>query len=91
MTAALIFIAQFSMIFLLGWQQQNVAKRLYVNAAITSMLLGIAGWFTVTIMATMRTFDILSIVFAAYIVAGPIAIVLSMYAHDHIFKRSKQS
>jgi hypothetical protein len=91
MTAVLIFIAQFAMIFLLGWQQQNIAKRLYLQAAITSMLIGIAGWFSITILATMRTFDILSIVFAAYIVAGPMAIVLSMHAHDHIFKRSKQS
>jgi hypothetical protein len=91
MDEIIIFISQFCMIFLLGFQHRNVAQRLYIPAMFTSLLLGIFGWFTITILSTAYTYDVFSTLFVAYIIAGPLAIVSAMKSHDMIFLSKEQT
>lgn len=83
----IVFVSQFLLIYLLGFQQLNVVKGYYFLAFMTSLFLGIAGWFTITILSTMNTYEILTITFFAYIISGPIAIVCSMKTHSLMDKR----
>jgi len=83
---AILFVSQFLLIFLLGVQQLNVVRGYYVLAAFTSLLLGIAGWFTVGIISSASTYDLTSMTFFSYIVAGPIAIICAMKTHELIRK-----
>ena len=46
-----IFIAQFIVIYLLGFQQKNVTGEHYALAFITSVVLGVAGWFLTSIVS----------------------------------------
>jgi hypothetical protein len=82
----IVFVSQFLMVFLLGWQQQNVMRGFYFQAAFTSFLLGLSGWVTITIVSKFHVTDFLTVLFFAYIVAGPIAIVSAMKLHRTLFK-----
>lgn len=78
----LIFVSQFFLVFLLGFQNLNIVHGYYVRAFFTSMLLGVMGWVTITILATMNTFDILTTTFFVYIFAGPLGIITAMRFHE---------
>ena len=86
MNELIIFFSQFLMVFLLGWQQQNVIRGFYFQAAFTSFLLGLSGWATITIVSKFHVNEFLTPVFFAYIVAGPLAIVSAMKLHRMLFK-----
>ena len=77
----ILFVAQFVFIFLLGIQQLNIVRGYYVAAAVTSLLLGVCGWFTIGIIAEATTYDLTSVTFLTYIVAGPMGIVTAMWVH----------
>jgi hypothetical protein len=85
----ILFVAQFVFIFLLGIQQLNVMRGYYVAAALTSLLLGICGWFTIGIIAEATTYDLTSVTFVTYIIAGPLGILSAMYFHSWMWKLSK--
>jgi len=85
----LIFVSQFGLVFLLGFQQLNVVHGYYVRAFITSMMLGLFGWFTITIVSTMNTFDFLTTTFFVYIIAGPLAIISAMKIHGIMRKYNR--
>lgn len=70
----------------MGFQQQNVTRGFYLYAAVTSVLIGLSWWFTVTILSKVNVYDFVSLMFFSYIVAGPIAIMTAMKAHRLIFK-----
>jgi hypothetical protein len=81
-----VFVSQFLMVFLLGFQQMNVMRGFYFHAALTSFLLGLSGWATITIVSKFHVTDFLTVLFFAYIVAGPLAIVSAMKLHRTLFK-----
>jgi len=82
----IVFVSQFMLVFLLGFQTQNVIRGFYFQAALTSFLLGLAGWFTITIVSKMNAIDFMTLMFFAYIVAGPLAIISAMKLHRVLFK-----
>jgi len=79
-----IFLAQFIMIMLLGLQSINVNRGDKVMAAITSFLLGICGFYVTGSVAKAYVDGIMSSVFVAYLIAGPLGIVTSMYMYPVI-------
>ena len=80
--AALVFIAQFCMIFMHGLQSQNVIGGHYGAAFATSLCLGVGGFYVTGAIAAARG-DAFGLVWFAYIFAGPLAIIFSM----HVFRR----
>lgn len=87
--AAGIFVAQWITIFLLGTQSQHIRDGKKIHSAITSLLLGIAGWNSTGIISSAYGQGMLSVVFLAFIVAGPSAIVTSIYVHEHFHRKNK--
>jgi len=76
-----IFLVQYLTILLLGVQSLNVRDGRYLCAAITSLFLGIAGWFVTGVVATAyKTNDIG--VFLCFITAGPCGIMSSMLLYE---------
>jgi hypothetical protein len=84
--AIILFIAQFSMIYLLGFQQMNVAGKHYIAAAATSFLIGLSGWINISIISVANREAIFSMIFWVYAIAGPIAIVVAMKTHAIVIK-----
>ena len=83
--ATLLFVSTFITVFALGFQSQNVNNGHYLAAALASFFIGAGNLF---ILKLVPDGDGLSI--AAYLIAGPIAIVTSMIVHRHTLgKRSK--
>ena len=82
-----IFLAQFIVIFLLGVQQKNVTGHHYVLAFITSLVLGVAGWFLTSIVATANLEALFTTVYFAFIAAGPIAIIAAMKYHPWLVNK----
>ncbi len=82
-TEILLFISQFSTIFLLGFQQQNVHRRHYTAAAVTSVLIGVAQMFVWRKVPNMDATQI-----AVWLSAGPVGIVFCMWLHPKLFKKS---
>jgi len=84
-----VFAAQFCLVGLLGLQSQHIRDGKKLHAAITSALLGVAGWTITGVVSSAYTQGMLSVVFFAFLIAGPIAISLSIYAHEHFHKEKK--
>lgn len=80
----IIFVSQFGMIYLLGMQQMNVTGKHYVAAAVTSLLLGLFGWLTISIISAANKEGMLSMVFWFYLIAGPLGIVTAMRTHGFL-------
>jgi uncharacterized membrane protein YeaQ/YmgE (transglycosylase-associated protein family) len=87
--ALLIFCCQFVMIFLLGMQSQHVRDGKKLQAAITSLLLGITGWSITGTISSVYHEGMLSVVFFSFILAGPLGISTSIWIHTHFNKGSK--
>ena len=81
-----IFVAQYLTIFLLGFQSMNIRDGRKVAAAITSCCLGVSGYLTTGIISQNYSQGMLSWVFFGFLVAGPVGIVSSMFAHEKYFK-----
>lgn len=77
MSALLIFCSTFVLVFALGFQSQNVNKGHYTAAFYTSFAISASN---LVLFKTVPQADWLDI--AAYLTAGPLAIVASMYAHE---------
>lgn len=90
MNETLIFVAQFSMIFLLGVQQLNVRDGHYIGAAITSLLLGVTGFTITSIVGKLQLEDLLRPIGVTFLVAGPIGITAAMYSHDWLVKQFRR-
>lgn len=81
MDAALVFGAQFVMIFLLGIQSLNVNGKHYVSAAITSALLGVFGFYLTGTIAAAHQQGMFSVIWWSFVTAGPLGIITSMKLH----------
>lgn len=73
---ACTFVLVFALVFALGFQSLNVNNGHYKAAALTSFAIGASN---LILFKTVPQADMLQII--AYLVAGPVAIVCSMYAH----------
>lgn len=82
--AVTIFMAQAAMVFLLGFQSLSVHGRHYIMASIGSLFLGVTGYQITAIIAHSSLESVGSLVWVAYVVAGPIGITASMYLHPRI-------
>jgi len=77
MTALLIFSSTFALVFALGFQSQNVNNGHYKAAFFTSFAIALSN---LILFKTVPQAGFLEI--GAYLAAGPLAIVASMWAHE---------
>ena len=82
MTHLLLFASTFIVVFALGFQSQNVNQGHYRAAALTSFFIGGGN---LMILKMVPDGDISAM--AAYLIAGPLAIVASMYVHRRTMGR----
>jgi len=76
-TAALIFISTFILVFALGFQSLNVNNGHYKAAFFTSFAIALSNLVLFKTVPQAGWLDI-----TAYLIAGPFAITASMKAHD---------
>lgn len=86
-----VLLSQFVMILLLGLQSLNVNQRRYLAAAITSLLLGVIGFYLTGTVAEAHKDGAFTLTWWAYISGGPAGIVASMWLHQLLFERKKSS
>ena len=82
MTHLALFLAAFTTVFSLGFQQQNVVHGHYLAAFVTSFIIGgsqIVLWRFVPDASTSQI--------AATLMGGPLGIVASMVAHRRFMRR----
>lgn len=77
----LLVMSQFTMIFLVGINQLNVMHGHVYLAGMTSVLIGICGFFNIT---TIMDHEFFSPIWLAYVLSGGIAIMCSMKVHPYI-------
>ena len=82
MNALLIFASTFILVFALGFQSLNVNSGHYKAAFSTSFAIGLSN---LILFKTVPQAGLVEI--GAYLMAGPFAIVLSMYVHSKWMKR----
>jgi hypothetical protein len=82
MNALLIFISTFVLVFALGFQSLNVNNGHKLAAGLTSFAIGLSN---LILFKTVPDADFMEV--AAYLLAGPFAIVLSMHAHAKWMKK----
>lgn len=82
--AVIVFLCQFAYIMLLGLQQLNVVGKHYASAAGTSFALGWFGYFLTATVAVHEKHGMYSMVWWAFVSAGPIGIVVSMWLHPRL-------
>lgn len=82
MTALLVFVSTFVAVFALGFQSRNVNQGHYTAAALTSFLIGAGNLALYRFMPTPGTWEV-----AAYLLAGPTAILASMKVHELTLSR----
>jgi len=87
MTAVLVFVAQFALVFLLGFQSRCVRDSNYLFAMGNSVLLGICGLVITPAIADPELLRSSPMVLVAYLSAGPLAIGLAIWVHDAHFVR----
>lgn len=77
MSALTVFVTQFIAVFSLGFQSMNVNQGHYKSAALTSFAIGGSNLFVLKMVPDGDVYAM-----AAYLLAGPLAIVASMWAHE---------
>jgi len=77
-----LFLAAFSTVFLLGFQQKNVHGEHYVAAVVTSIGIGTAQIFLWKLVPDANLGQI-----AATLAGGPTGIVAAMYLHPRLMQR----
>lgn len=81
LTAFLIFISTFVLVFCLGFQSLNVNNGHYKAAFLTSFSIGLTNIVLFKTLPQSDTWEI-----AAYLFGGPFGIVGSMWAHQKFMK-----
>lgn len=85
MTHIALFFSAFFTVFLLGFQQQNVAAGHYRSAMITSIGIGSAQIFLWRLVPDANATEII-----ATLLGGPLGIVAAMWVHPRVSKRRAQ-
>lgn len=86
MTALLIFVSTFILVFALGFQSLNVNNGHYKAAFFTSFAIALSN---LVLLKTVPQANWLEI--AAYLTSGPFAIVSSMWAHRKFVGKSSKN
>lgn len=86
MSTLLVFVSTFIAVFALGFQSLNVNQGHYKSAALTSFAIGGSNLF---ILKIVPDGDIYAMV--AYLIAGPLAIVASMWVHQRTIGNKKNT
>ena len=86
MSALIIFISQFLVVFILGMQSQMVRDKNIAGAGVGSLLIGISQFFVFSIIGSMGADDLLRPEGLAFLLSGPLAIVTSIKVHPYIVK-----
>lgn len=81
-----VFAAQFVYVLLLGLQSLNVNGRHYAMAAATSVHLGVLGFWLTAMIAEVKTAGVGDGVWWAFVLAGPVGIVVAIYIHPHLHR-----
>lgn len=82
MTHLTLFLSAFATVFLLGFQQMNVAGRHYLAAIITSFGIGTAQIYLWRLVPGANAAEI-----AAALLGGPVGIVAAMWAHPRLARK----
>jgi drug/metabolite transporter (DMT)-like permease len=85
-TELLLFGSTFTVVFALGFQQQNVTGGHYVAAFLTSFVIGGAYLSLYKLMPDASWSEV-----AAYLAGGPFGIVASMWLHKRTIGRRRRS
>lgn len=85
MTALLLFVSTYALVFALGMQSQLVNNGHYKSAFINSLLISLSQLGALQIINAHTTAE-----YAAYILGGPIGIVSSMAIYRRHFKKEKK-
>jgi hypothetical protein len=83
--AAVVFVAQYLMVLLLGLQSLNVRDRHYVLAGITSFMLGVCGFYVTSIVGAAKG-QVLTILWWSFVIAGPCGIITAMAVHPALVR-----
>ncbi len=83
--AAIVFVAQFVQVLLLGLQSLNLNAGRTRSAAVVSLMLGVIGFHITATIATHRGEEF-GPVWLAYVLAGPLGILTSLA----VFRRVKK-
>lgn len=81
MTPLKVFLAQLVFVMLVNIQTINVSQSQHLNASLTSVLLGMLGFWLTAVIAEVRTKGVFSATWWAFIVSGAIAAPLSIWIH----------
>lgn len=84
MTALILFVSTFVAVFALGFQSLNVNQGHYRAAALTSFAIGGGN---LMILKMVPAGDLYAM--AAYLTAGPLAIMASMWVHRRTLGRKR--
>lgn len=77
-SALILFVAAFCIVFALGFQSLNVNRGHYVSAFLTSFVIGGSNLVLLKILPAQTT----PLELVAYLAGGPFGIVASMWAHQ---------
>jgi len=80
-----LFLASYSLVFLLGFQQLNVQHRRYLLSAITSVGIAAANYFLFKLLPTGGFSIVQFVVFSS---GGAFGIVSSMILHDKLMPKN---
>ena len=84
MNELILFASTFTVVFALGFQQQNVTGRHYVAAFFTSFLIGAAYLFLYKLVPNAGPSEV-----AAYLSGGPFGIIAAMWTHERTLGRRR--
>jgi hypothetical protein len=82
LTHLFLFASAFCTVFLLGFQQKNVAADHYMAAVVTSLGIGVSQIFLWRLIPSATPSQII-----ATLCGGPCGIVAAMYLHPRIMTR----
>jgi hypothetical protein len=85
-TTLIIFACTFVAVFALGFQSQNVNQGHYKAAMLTSFAIGAGNLFILRMVPNGDAWAM-----AAYLSAGPLAIVSSMWVHDRTLGKNRRA
>jgi drug/metabolite transporter (DMT)-like permease len=82
MTALIIFAGTFVLVFGIGFQSLNAINGQYIAAVLSSIAVSISNLILFKTLPQATPFEVV-----AYVIAGPIAIVCSMWVHKRWFTK----
>ena len=86
MTEFLTFLAQGTLVYLLGIQTLNVVGRHVILAALTSFLLAVCGYYANAAVAFAGFNGIGGSIWWSYCLAGVVTVPLAIYTHPIIVR-----